>query len=278
MNGIERLLTNPRVTVRSDGAPEAGGSCVVYWMQRVQRGVDNPALDVAIAAANELRRRVAVFFGLHPRYPNANLRHYTFMVEGLEETKRKIEQRGAAFVLRSYPDQSGQSQAFVLYAEVVDATNKVHPRLQSLALPRHRPRASGQAVQTSTKGYVKPFDECSVDVAFALRQFDHICNGLFRPLIDLPYHTDDSIVFIALDHSRDQNVGPFDKTTLPRFISRRFLAKDILNDGRLTRQAIGAEENCPAQSQGAAFDSRDEIFDQSSITLLTDFSAQPQTG
>ena len=104
MNGIEQLLANPRVTVRRDGTPEAGGACVVYWMQRAQRGVDNPALDVAIAAANELQRPVAVFFGLLPKYPNANLRHYAFLVEGLEETKRKIERRGAAFVLRSYPD------------------------------------------------------------------------------------------------------------------------------------------------------------------------------
>jgi deoxyribodipyrimidine photo-lyase len=104
LNGIERLLTDPRVTVRRDGTPDAGGACVVYWMQRAQRGVDNPALDVAIAAANELRRPVAVFFGLHPNYPNANLRHYAFLVEGLEETKRKIERRGAAFVLWSYPD------------------------------------------------------------------------------------------------------------------------------------------------------------------------------
>jgi deoxyribodipyrimidine photo-lyase len=104
LNEIEQLLANPRVTVRRDGTPEAGGACVVYWMQRAQRGVDNPALDVAIAAANELQRPVAVFFGLHPKYPNANLRHYVFLVEGLEETKRKIEGRGAAFVLRSYPD------------------------------------------------------------------------------------------------------------------------------------------------------------------------------
>jgi deoxyribodipyrimidine photo-lyase len=104
LNGIEQLLANPRVTVRRDGTPEAGGACVVYWMQRAQRGVDNPALDVAIAAANELQRPVAVFFGLHPKYPNANLRHYAFLVEGLEETKRRIERRGTAFVLRSYPD------------------------------------------------------------------------------------------------------------------------------------------------------------------------------
>jgi hypothetical protein len=40
--------------------------------------------------------------------------------------------------------------------------------------------------EESTKGSVKPFDECSVDVAFALRQFDHICNDLFRPLVTTP--------------------------------------------------------------------------------------------
>lgn len=103
MNGIEQLLAHPRVTVRRAGTPEASGNCVVYWMQRAQRGLDNPALDVAIAAANELQRPVVVFFGLHPKYPNGNLRHYAFLVEGLAETQRKIEARGAAFVFRPYP-------------------------------------------------------------------------------------------------------------------------------------------------------------------------------
>jgi deoxyribodipyrimidine photo-lyase len=103
LNDIEQLLTHPRVTVRRAGTPEANG-CVVYWMQRAQRGIDNPALDIAIAAANELQRPVAVFFGLHPKYPNANLRHYAFLVEGLAETKQRIEARGAAFVFRPYPN------------------------------------------------------------------------------------------------------------------------------------------------------------------------------
>jgi deoxyribodipyrimidine photo-lyase len=80
------------------------GLCVVYWMQRAQRGVDNPALDVAIEAANELDVPVVVFFGLHPHYPNSNLRHYSFLVDGLAETERRIKQRGCAFVLRPHPD------------------------------------------------------------------------------------------------------------------------------------------------------------------------------
>ena len=104
MSSLEQLLTDPRVTARREGDPDFDGKCVVYWMQRAQRATDNPALDAAIAAANELKRPIAVFFGLHPKYPNANQRHYTFLLQGLEETKRKIEARGAAFVFRPFPD------------------------------------------------------------------------------------------------------------------------------------------------------------------------------
>jgi hypothetical protein len=60
------------------------------------------------------------------------------------------------------------------------------------------------------------------------------------------------------------------------FLPRLFLAKDILDDSRITGQAIGAEENRPVQGRGAAIDARDEFFDQSAIPLLTDFSAQPK--
>ncbi|MGH9832950.1 MAG: deoxyribodipyrimidine photo-lyase [Blastocatellia bacterium] len=104
MTGIEKSQSDPRVTVRRQGAPDSEGCCVVYWMQRAQRGLDNPALDVAINAANELGKPVAVLFGLRPKYPNANLRHYAFLVEGLAETKRRVEERGAAFVFRPYPN------------------------------------------------------------------------------------------------------------------------------------------------------------------------------
>ncbi|MFN0107515.1 MAG: deoxyribodipyrimidine photo-lyase [Blastocatellia bacterium] len=104
MNVLEQLQADPRVTVRRQGQPNSEGRCVVYWMQRAQRGCDNPALDIAIKAANELQKPLAVFFGLHPKYPNANLRHYAFLVEGLAETKRQIEERNAAFIFRPFPN------------------------------------------------------------------------------------------------------------------------------------------------------------------------------
>ena len=69
-------------------------------MRRAQRTLDNPALNTAIAAANALGQSVVVFFGLLARHPQANLRHYTFMIEGLAETAQKLAQRKCGFVLR----------------------------------------------------------------------------------------------------------------------------------------------------------------------------------
>jgi deoxyribodipyrimidine photo-lyase len=104
MTEFEALKHNPRVTVRRAGPPDPAGRCVVYWMQRAQRGLDNPALDIAILVANELGLPLAVFFGLHPGYPNANWRHYAFLAAGLQETRARCEARGAAFVFRPYPN------------------------------------------------------------------------------------------------------------------------------------------------------------------------------
>ena len=96
---------NPRVTVRRPGPPNPDGSCVVYWMQRAQRGVDNPALDVAVEAANALRKPVVVFFAPRPFAP-ANLRHYAFLAEGIPDMADALQKRGIGFVLRRFPDHS----------------------------------------------------------------------------------------------------------------------------------------------------------------------------
>ena len=105
MTRLESLSSNPRVTVRRRGAPSTNG-CVVYWMQRAQRALDNPALDVAVEAAHALRQPVVIFFAPVPFYPNANLRHYAFLAEGIPDIARHARERGVGFVLRTYPRHS----------------------------------------------------------------------------------------------------------------------------------------------------------------------------
>ena len=75
MDTLDKLSTNPRVTVRKAGAPDSEGHCIVYWMQRAQRAIDNPALDLAVIVANELRKPVVVFLAPVPLYPHADERH-----------------------------------------------------------------------------------------------------------------------------------------------------------------------------------------------------------
>jgi deoxyribodipyrimidine photo-lyase len=104
--GLARLASRSRVEVRRAGLPLKGGRCVVYWMQRAQRIVDNPALDVAIEAGNLLGLPVVVFFSVIPNYPNANLRHYHFLAQGLRDVAEDAAGRGVGFVVRRPPDHS----------------------------------------------------------------------------------------------------------------------------------------------------------------------------
>jgi deoxyribodipyrimidine photo-lyase len=101
---LVQLANQPRALVRRGGPPRKGGRCVVYWMQRSMRIVDNPALDVAIEAGNLLGLPVVVYFAVIPNYPNANLRHYHFMAQGLRDVAEDAAERGVGFVVRRPPE------------------------------------------------------------------------------------------------------------------------------------------------------------------------------
>ena len=113
---LAQLADQPRVLVRRRHTLHKGGKCVVYWMQRAMRIVDNPALDVAIEAGNLLGLPVVVYFQVIPSYPGANLRHYHFLQQGLRDVEQDAAERGVGFVLRRSPENS-----LVAFLEEVDA-------------------------------------------------------------------------------------------------------------------------------------------------------------
>src|SRR5215210_6262378 len=88
---------------------EAGvreGDYVLYWIQSSQRAEQNHALEYAVQQANELGQRLLVVFGLTDDYPEANLRHYAFMLEGLKDAQEGLKKRGIKMVVREgSPDQ-----------------------------------------------------------------------------------------------------------------------------------------------------------------------------
>jgi len=78
----------------------ARGRYVLYWMQQSQRAELNHALEYAAQRANALGQPLLAAFGLTDGYPEGNLRHYRFMLEGLAETERALGRRGVRLAVR----------------------------------------------------------------------------------------------------------------------------------------------------------------------------------
>ncbi|MHB8094222.1 MAG: deoxyribodipyrimidine photo-lyase [Candidatus Aminicenantales bacterium] len=77
-----------------------GRDFVLYWMQASQRAADNHALEFAADRANESGKPLVVYFGLTDEFPEANERHFAFLLEGLKETAASLEARGIRMIAR----------------------------------------------------------------------------------------------------------------------------------------------------------------------------------
>jgi deoxyribodipyrimidine photo-lyase len=108
-DSIEEMTHQERIQ-RLNDKQIARGDYVLYWMQASQRAEYNHALEYSIERANELDLPVVVFFGITRRFPEANARHYLFMLEGLKEVSGALEKRGIRFVLRMVQPADGASE------------------------------------------------------------------------------------------------------------------------------------------------------------------------
>jgi len=101
-------------------APRAEGEFVIYWMRVAMRAEENPALEVALAAARALKKPVFVYQGLTARHRYASDRLHTFILEGAREVQRALEARGVGAVFhleRGAPPGRGRRGALVTLAQ-----------------------------------------------------------------------------------------------------------------------------------------------------------------
>ena len=75
------------------------GKHLIYWMQASQRTSYNHALQYSIEQANKHNQPLIVYFGITDKFPEANARHYQFMLEGLIETKNELEKLGIKTII-----------------------------------------------------------------------------------------------------------------------------------------------------------------------------------
>jgi deoxyribodipyrimidine photo-lyase len=98
------LIQKERIKILNKN-PKRNNKFVVYWMQASQRAEYNHALEYAIVQANNLNKPLIVFFGLTDDYPEANERHYAFMLQGLHEVDEVFRNRGIKMaVIRQSPE------------------------------------------------------------------------------------------------------------------------------------------------------------------------------
>ena len=98
MDEMEILIPEQRVRTLNPNKTR-NRRYVLYWMQSSQRIDYNLALEYAISEANRLNKPLVAFFGLTPAFPEANLRHYHFMLEGLRETSTSLQEIGVKLVV-----------------------------------------------------------------------------------------------------------------------------------------------------------------------------------
>jgi deoxyribodipyrimidine photo-lyase len=167
---IKTLSLDPRITVRNSGMPDPEGNCIVYWMQRAQRALDNPALDVAVHVGNELGKPVVAFLAPVPFYPHANLRHYHFLATGIPDIAEELAKRNVGFVLRTYPDHS-----------LMKFCEQVRP---AIVIGDENPLREAEYWRVRAAQYLKvPFWNVDADVVVPSRLLgkEHYCARTIRP-------------------------------------------------------------------------------------------------
>ena len=95
-----KLIQDTRKLFLNNNPINKTGEYVLYWMQSSQRVIYNHALQYAIEEANNLKKPLIVFFGLNDKFPEANERHFYFMLEGLKEIDQQLKKRGINFIIR----------------------------------------------------------------------------------------------------------------------------------------------------------------------------------
>lgn len=88
---IQHLNTHP---------PRPNKKYILYWMQQSQRTHYNHALEYAIQQANAQNLPVVVCFGLTDNYPDANARHYYFLLQGLKDIAANLKKRNILFLVK----------------------------------------------------------------------------------------------------------------------------------------------------------------------------------
>lgn len=93
-----------RIKVSNNKSFNNNGKYIVYWMNHSHRAYFNHSLEFAIELANIYQKPLLVYFPITDKYRFSNVRYYKFMLDGILEAKKAIEERGIKFILEKVDD------------------------------------------------------------------------------------------------------------------------------------------------------------------------------
>jgi len=230
-----------RIKSLNDNPTNTDGKYVVYWMQASQRAEWNHALEYAIERANSLEKPLLVGLGITDEYPDANERHYAFMIRGLQKTKESLNERGIQVVIRhNSPQQT--AVAFARDAALM-VTDRGYLRFQREWRRYVAENISIPLIQVETDVIV-PLEVTSEKREYAARtirpKIHRHLEEYLKPIesVDLDHHSMDmefesfpiddvESALASLDI--DRNVQPVDSLTGGTSEAKRHLRKFIEN-------------------------------------------------
>ncbi len=112
-------IEEERIKLLNNNPIQHKGEFVVYWMQSSQRAEHNQALDYSILLANKLNQPLLVYFAITNNYPEANQRHYYFMLEGLKEIQEYLAKKNIQFLIQNISPELGVSSVGKIASVVV---------------------------------------------------------------------------------------------------------------------------------------------------------------
>jgi deoxyribodipyrimidine photo-lyase len=173
------------------------GDYVLYWMQQSQRARCNHALEHAVHLANTAGLPLLVCFVLTADYPEANLRHYTFMLEGLQETERVLAGRGIRLiVLQNDPVQGVLGLASRASSLVCDRGYLRHQRVWRRETAR---KAMCPVIQVESD-VVVPVEVASDKREFAARTIRRKIQSRVDEFLDPPRELELERTSLGLNH------------------------------------------------------------------------------
>lgn len=95
-----KKIEEERIKFLNEEEIREDGRYVLYWMEKSQRAEQNHALEYAIQQTNDLDLPLLAVFALTDEYPDINARHYTFLLEGLQETEKDLKDRDIKLICR----------------------------------------------------------------------------------------------------------------------------------------------------------------------------------